>query len=58
MVRCLMTDLRKITGKIYNAPDIKPFWCKRCKKAVDTIYKDEKGNSYCDNCKEVKICHR
>ena len=47
-----MTDLRKITGKIYNAPDIKPFWCKRCKKAVYTIYKDEKGNSYCDNCKE------
>ena len=47
-----MTDLRKITGAIYNAPNIKPFWCKRCKKPVYTIYKDEKGNSYCDNCKE------
>ena len=38
---------------IIRENDIISFWCRGCKKAVYTIYKDKKGNSYCDNCKSL-----
>ena len=41
--------MRKIIGETYNS-NIKQFWCKNCKRSVDVIYKDDKGNSYCDKC--------
>ena len=41
--------MREIKGSSINSL-IKQFWCKRCKIATDVIYKDEDGNSYCDNC--------
>lgn len=41
--------MRKIVGETYNS-SIKQFWCKNCKRSVDAIYKDDKGNSYCDRC--------
>ena len=41
--------MRKIIGETYNS-SIKQFWCKNCKRSVDVIYKDDKGNSYCDRC--------
>ena len=44
--------LRKITGKAINS-HIHIFYCKTCKKPVDYIYKDYKGNSYCEDCKPV-----
>lgn len=43
--------LRKIEGNSYNSP-IKQFWCKRCCKSTNIIYKDENGNTYCDLCVE------
>ena len=42
---------RKIEGNSYNSP-IKQFWCKRCCKSTNIIYKDENGNTYCDLCIE------
>ena len=41
--------MRKIVGETYNS-SIKQFWCKNCKRSVDVIYKDDKGNSYCVRC--------
>ena len=43
--------LRKIEGNSYNS-SIKQFWCKRCCKSTNIIYKDENGNTYCDLCVE------
>lgn len=42
--------LKRYDGKIYNS-DLKVFFCKNCHKGVNHIYKDEKGNSYCEDCK-------
>lgn len=44
--------LKKIEGHSINSP-IKQFYCKNCKITTDIIYKDEKGNTYCDRCKPV-----
>ena len=46
--------LRRIEGKAINS-NIHIFYCKRCKKPVDVIYKDENGESYCDDCKPVTL---
>lgn len=46
--------LRKLVGTAINCKT-KTFWCKRCKKPVDVIYKDENGESYCDDCKPVTL---
>lgn len=46
--------LRKLIGTAVNC-HIKTFYCKRCKKATDVIYKDEKGNTYCDDCKPQDV---
>lgn len=40
---------RRIEEETLNSP-IKQFWCKRCKVATNIIYKDDEGNSYCDQC--------
>ena len=41
--------MRKIVGKSINS-NIKQFWCKKCKISTNVIYKDDKGNTFCDNC--------
>lgn len=46
--------LRKLVGTAVNC-HVKTFYCKRCKKATDVIYKDEKGNTYCDDCKPQDV---
>lgn len=46
--------LRKLIGTAVNC-HVKTFYCKRCKKATDVIYKDEKGNTYCDDCKPQDV---
>lgn len=46
--------LRKLVGTAVNC-NIKTFWCKRCKKPVDVIYKDENGESYCEDCKPKDV---
>lgn len=46
------SSLKKIEGHSINSP-VKQFYCKNCKITTDVIYKDEKGNTYCDRCKPV-----
>lgn len=41
--------MRKIVGKSINS-NIKQFWCKKCKLSTNAIYKDDKGNTFCDKC--------
>ena len=41
--------MKKIIAKPINTKT-KIFWCKKCKRSTNVIYKDDKGNSYCDTC--------
>jgi len=49
--------LRKIEGHSINSA-VKQFYCKNCKTATDVIYKDEKGNTFCDKCKPVTVTRK
>ena len=41
--------MKKIIGKSINS-HVKQFWCKKCKVSTNVIYKDDKGNTFCNNC--------
>ena len=41
--------MKKIIGKTINS-HVKQFWCRECKLSRNAIYKDDKGNTFCDKC--------
>ena len=49
-------DMKRIEGHSINC-NIKQFYCKHCEKGTDVIYKNNKGQSYCEKCyqKLIKI---
>lgn len=51
------SSLKRIEGHSVNST-VKQFYCKNCKTATDVIYKDEKGNTFCDKCKPVTVTRK
>ena len=49
-------DMKRIEGHSINC-NVKQFYCKHCEKGTDVIYKNNKGQSYCEKCyqKLIKI---
>ena len=49
-------DMKRIEGHSINC-NLKQFYCKHCEKGTDVIYKNNKGQSYCEKCyqKLIKI---
>ena len=49
-------DMKRIEGHSINC-NVKQFYCKHCEKGTDVIYKNDKGQSYCEKCylKLIKI---
>ena len=42
-------DMKRIEGHSINC-NVKQFYCKHCEKGTDVIYKNDKGQSYCEKC--------
>ena len=42
-------DMKRIEGHSINC-NVKQFYCKHCEKGTDVIYKNNKGQSYCEKC--------
>ena len=47
-------DMKRIEGHSINC-NVKQFYCKHCEKGTDVIYKNNKGQSYCEKCYEKLI---
>lgn len=49
-------NMKRIEGHSINC-NVKQFYCKHCEKGTDVIYKNNKGQSYCEKCyqKLIKI---
>ena len=47
-------DMKRIEGHSINC-NVKQFYCKHCEKGTDVIYKNNKGQSYCERCYEKLI---
>ena len=42
-------NMKRIEGHSINC-NVKQFYCKHCEKGTDVIYKNDKGQSYCEKC--------
>ena len=42
-------NMKRIEGHSINC-NVKQFYCKHCEKGTDVIYKNNKGQSYCEKC--------
>ena len=47
-------DMKRIEGHSINC-NVKQFYCKHCEKGTDVIYKNNKGQSYCEKCYQKLI---
>lgn len=47
-------NMKRIEGHSINC-NVKQFYCKHCEKGTDIIYKNNKGQSYCEKCYEKLI---
>lgn len=47
-------NMKRIEGHSINC-NVKQFYCKHCEKGTDVIYKNNKGQSYCEKCYEKLI---
>lgn len=47
-------DMKRIEGHSINC-NVKQFYCKHCEKGTDVIYKNDKGQSYCEKCYQKLI---
>ena len=47
-------NMKRIEGHSINC-NIKQFYCKHCEKGTDVIYKNNKGQSYCEKCYQKLI---
>ena len=47
-------DMKRIEGHSINC-NVKQFYCKHCEKGTDVIYKNNKGQSYCEKCYQKVI---
>lgn len=47
-------DMKRIEGHSINC-NVKQFYCKHCEKGTDIIYKNNKGQSYCEKCYQKLI---
>lgn len=47
-------DIKRIEGHSINC-NVKQFYCKHCEKGTDVIYKNNKGQSYCEKCYQKLI---
>ena len=47
-------NMKRIEGHSINC-NVKQFYCKHCEKGTDVIYKNNKGQSYCEKCYEKVI---
>lgn len=47
-------NMKRIEGHSINC-NVKQFYCKHCEKGTDVIYKNNKGQSYCEKCYQKLI---
>ena len=47
-------NMKRIEGRSINC-NVKQFYCKHCEKGTDVIYKNNKGQSYCEKCYQKLI---
>ena len=47
-------NMKRIEGHSINC-NVKQFYCKHCEKGTDVIYKNNKGQFYCEKCYEKLI---
>lgn len=47
-------NMKQIEGHSINC-NVKQFYCKHCEKGTDVIYKNNKGQSYCEKCYQKLI---
>ena len=47
-------DMKRIEDHSINC-NVKQFYCKHCEKGTDVIYKNNKGQSYCEKCYQKLI---
>ena len=46
--------MKRIEGHSINC-NVKQFYCKHCETGTDVIYKNNKGQSYCEKCYQKLI---